>query len=496
MNVMTTTKAKSESLDPTLTPDMFKPKRSLSEDGEIISRPNLSYFQDAVIRFKKNRLGVSCALFLLTMTAIGIIGPFFFPDMGEDFSYENALNTDFQNQEPSLGETLLVTDESVLLPDVKVKSDFNLAAPLLTAESIKPPVNFKIVGSPTVDGITLEWDPVEGVSGYEIYRGSAKKGSLNLEEFKGDPLAAGMSVVKIEDPAQASYSDSMGLDQSYDYVYAIVSFVNSPETNEQIASSPETTQMLSMTKTIRLSEAQHIDPQAEVGKTVKSRVFLFGTDSLGRDIFARMIVGIRVNFSLALIVPTICLLIGLVYGAIAGLKGGKVDMILMRIIEILDTLPYLLLMIILQLVLGKGMISLIVALCAFGWTGFARVIRGEVLKLREIEFVHASKLLGAPLSRLVFKQIAPNLIGLILVVWSSQLPGVIVSEAFLSLLGLGLEAPQASWGMVLNESAQQFQSHPLQFLLPASVMGSTLLAFFLLGDALTDTLDPKLRGRG
>lgn len=496
MSVMTNTKAKSESADPTLTPDMFKPKRSLNEDAEIISRPNLSYFQDAVIRFKKNRLGVSCAFFLLTMTAIGIIGPFFFPNMGEDFSYENALNTDFQNQEPSLGETLLVTDESVSLPDVKVKSDFNLTAPLLTSESIIPPANFKIVGSPTVDGITLEWEPVEGVSGYEIFRGSAKKGSLNLEEFKGDPLAAGMSVVKIEDPSQASYSDSMGLDQSYDYVYAIVSFVNSPEMGEQITSSPETTQMLSMTKTIRLSEAQHIDPQAEVGKTVKSRVFLFGTDSLGRDIFARMIVGIRVNFSLALIVPTICLLIGLVYGAIAGLKGGKVDMILMRIIEILDTLPYLLLMIILQLVLGKGMISLIIALCAFGWTGFARVIRGEVLKLREIEFVHASKLLGAPLSRLVFKQIAPNLIGLILVVWSSQLPGVIVSEAFLSLLGLGLEAPQASWGMVLNESAQQFQSHPLQFLLPASVMGSTLLAFFLLGDALTDTLDPKLRGRG
>lgn len=496
MSVMTNTKAKSEFADPTVTPDMFKPKRLLSEDGEIISRPNLSYFQDAVIRFKKNRLGVSCAFFLLTMTAIGIIGPFFFPNMGADFSYENALNTDFQNQEPSLGETLLVTDESVSLPDVKVKSDFNLTAPLLASESIIPPANFKILGSPTVDGITLEWEPVEGVSGYEIFRGSAKKGSLNLEEFKGDPLAAGMSVVKIEDPSQASYSDSMGLDQSYDYVYAIVSYVNSPEMDEQITSSPETTQMLSMTKTIRLSEAQHIDPQAEVGKTVKSRVFLFGTDSLGRDIFARMIVGIRVNFSLALIVPTICLLIGLVYGAIAGLKGGKVDMILMRIIEILDTLPYLLLMIILQLVLGKGMISLIVALCAFGWTGFARVIRGEVLKLREIEFVHASKLLGAPLSRLVFKQIAPNLIGLILVVWSSQLPGVIVSEAFLSLLGLGLEAPQASWGMVLNESAQQFQSHPLQFLLPASVMGSTLLAFFLLGDALTDTLDPKLRGRG
>ena len=497
MNVVTTPKAKSASVsDLTLSADMFKPNRSLSEDGEIISRPNLSYFQDAAIRFRKNKLGVSCALFLLAMTATGIIGPFFFPNMGDDFSYENALNTDFQNQEPSLGETLLVTDENVVLPDVIVKADFNLSAPLLTSETIKSPSNFRVTGSPTVDGITIEWEPKEGVSGYELYRGSAKKGELNIEEFKRDPLSAGMSVLKIEDPAQASYSDSMGLDQSYDYAYALVSYVTQPDTGEQIVSSPATTELISITKTIRLSEAQHITSDAEVGKTVKSRIFLFGTDSLGRDIFARMMVGIRVNFSLALIVPTICLLIGLIYGAVAGLKGGKIDMILMRIIEILDTLPYLLLMIILQLVLGKGMISLIIALCAFGWTGFARVIRGEVLKLREIEFVHASKLLGANLSRLVFKQIAPNLIGLILVVWSSQLPGVIVSEAFLSLLGLGLEPPQASWGMVLNESAQQFQSHPIQFLLPAAVMGSTLLAFFLLGDALTDTLDPKLRGRG
>jgi len=479
-----------------LTEDMFTPQRANPEEAEKIVRPNLTYFQDAYIRFKKNRVGVVCAYFLLFITSVGVVGPFFFPHMGDDVSYENSLNTDFQNQAPTLGQSLLVTEEGAASPEVLVKENFNLEAPLKAPETLTAPESLVIEGKPTVDGLTLVWAPTEGVSGYEIFRIAGEHIRGDLKAFQKNPAEQGLSVTKIESPAQYSYTDSLGLDPAQSFAYAVVPFVVNPETNETFYGPSSQVVVAEITKTIQLSDALHIDPNAKVGSMVQSRAFLFGTDNLGRDILARMIMGTRVNFSLALIVPTICLLLGLIYGAVSGLKGGRVDMLMMRIIEILDTLPYLLLMIILQLVMGKGMLSLIVALCAFGWTSFARVIRGEVLRLREIEFVHASRLLGASMPRLIFKQIAPNLIGLILVVWSSQLPGVIVSEAFLSLLGLGLEAPAASWGMVLNESAQQFQTHPMQFLLPALVMASSLLAFFLLGDALTDTLDPKLRGRG
>ncbi len=478
-----------------LSPEMFEPKLANPEEAEKISRPILTYFQDAILRFMRNKMGILCLAFISTITLIGLVGPFFFPSIGEDVAYENAINTDFQNQRPSLGEKVLVTDDNWNISETKVKPDFNTAAPLLPADKLTAPQNFIIVGESTVNGVTLEWEPLEGVSGYEIFRISDKKKMPDLEELRKSPANVGMSLGKIEDPAQYAFTDASGLDPSEHYAYAIVSYVTNAETFEFTSSTEASVVQTKLTKTIKLSDAQHLNPNAQVGDTIRGRTFVFGTDSLGRDIFARMVMGTRVNFSLALIVPTICLIFGLIYGAISGLSGGKVDLILMRIIEVLDTLPYLLLMIILQLVMGKGVLSLIIAMCAFGWTGFARVIRGEVLRLREIEFVHASRLLGAPLSRLIFRQIAPNLIGLILVVWSSRLPGVIVSEAFLSLLGLGLEAPAASWGMVLNEAAQQFQSHPIQFLLPASVMASTLLAFFLLGDALTDALDPKLRGR-
>ena len=479
-----------------LNESMFTPQRANPEEAEKIVRPNLTYFQDAYIRFKKNKVGVVCAYFLLFITSVGVLGPLFFPHMGDDVSYENSLNTDFQNQAPTLGQSLLVAEEGVSSPDVLIKEDLNVDAPLKSAEALTAPAELTIQGKPTVDGITLQWVPSEGVSGYEIFRIAGEHIKGDLADFQKKPTEQGLSVTKVDSPAQYSYTDSLGLDPAQSFAYAVVAFVVNPETNETQYGPSSQVVMTGITKTISLSDALQIDPNAQVGGTVQGRTFLFGTDNLGRDIFARMIMGTRVNFSLALIVPTICLLLGLIYGAVSGLKGGKVDLLMMRIIEILDTLPYLLLMIILQLVMGKGMVSLIVALCAFGWTGFARVIRGEVLRLREIEFVHASRLLGASMPRLIFKQIAPNLIGLILVVWSSQLPGVIVSEAFLSLLGLGLEAPAASWGMVLNESAQQFQTHPMQFLLPAMVMASSLLAFFLLGDALTDTLDPKLRGRG
>jgi oligopeptide transport system permease protein len=477
-----------------LTPEMFAPKLANAEDAEKLTRPILTYFQDAALRFYRNKVGMVCLSFLAVITLIGIVGPFFFPNIGDGVAYENALNTDFQNQKPTLGEPLVVVDDGWAAPEPQFKQGFPTGATLLTQENLTAPKNLTVQGAATVNGVTLQWDPVEGSSGYEIFRISGKEEDLDLEALRKGASSMGMTLGRLEDPSQYSFTDSTGLDPSDHYAYAVQSFVTTPD-GETITSTESSVVKTHVTKTIKLADSLHLNPSAQSGQTLSGRTFVFGTDSLGRDIFARMVMGTRVNFSLAIIVPTICLLLGLIYGAISGLSGGKVDLIMMRIIEVLDTLPYLLLMIIMQLVMGKGVLSLIIAMCAFGWTGFARVIRGEVLRLREIEFVHASRLLGAPITRLIFKQIAPNLIGLILVVWSSRLPSVIVSEAFLSLLGLGLEAPAASWGMVLNEAAQQFQSYPIQFLLPASVMATTLLAFFLLGDALTDALDPKLRGR-
>ena len=478
-----------------LTPEMFQPQLASQADSEMISRPVIGYFQDAMIRLRCNKAGMTCFAILVFLILAGIVGPFLFPNIQDGTRYENVPNTSLQNQEPTLGGQLLVLEDDWSAPDTLFSGNFKTGSPLLPSKKIAAPANLKLVGQGTVEGVTLRWEPMEGISGYDLYRVSSKHDDIDITKLKTDSATTGMLLGRINDPAQYSFTDSLGLDSSQHYAYAIVPFVTIPETGETASGPRAAVIKADLTKTIKLSDAKSIDANAEPGKHVRGRIFLFGADSLGRDIFARMIAGARVNFSLALVVPTICLLIGFVYGSVLGLIGGRVDLIFMRIIEVLDALPYLLLMIILQLVMGKGMLSLIIAMCAFGWTGFARTIRGEVLRLREAEFVQASRLLGAPLSRLIFRHIAPNLIGLIIVVWSSRLPGVIISEAFLSLLGLGLEPPTASWGMVLNDAAQQFQSHPLQFMLPSTVMATTLLAFFLLGDALSDAFDPKLRGR-
>jgi oligopeptide transport system permease protein len=476
-----------------LSAEMFEPQLADKADTEIISRPGSTYYGAAMTRFCQNRAGLVCFTILAILIAAALLSPLFFPRTQGGMHYENIPNPNYQNQGPTVGELLLVVDDDWSAPEARIQASFNAAAPLLSSEKIPPPANLGIEGQSTVEGVTLRWEPLEGISGYEVYRVSSAKDDIDIDKLRTG-AGSGMLLGRIDNPAQYSFTDSMGLDPSEHYGYSLLPFVYNPETNEIARGLIAAAIKTGVIKTIKLSDAKLIDVTARPGESIRGRTFLFGTDSLGRDIFARILAGGRVNFALIFIVPTLCLLIGLVYGSTLGLIGGKVDLAFMRVLEVLDALPALLLMIILQLALGKGLLSLIIAMSLFGWTGFARIIRGEALRLREVEFVHASRLLGASLPRIILKHIAPNLAGLILVVWSSRMPGVIISEAFLSLLGLGLEPPAASWGMILNDAARQFQSYPAQFLLPCSFVAGTVLAFFIFSDTLGGAFNPKSAG--
>jgi oligopeptide transport system permease protein len=473
-----------------LTRDMFEPQPADEADSEIISRPVSGYFKAVVDRFCRNRAGITCAAILGLLLVAALTGPFFFPQAQGDMRYENVPNPNYQNQEPTTGEQLLVVEDSWSAPEVQVQANFNFEVPLASANEISAPSGLRVVGQATVEGVTLRWKPFEGISGYEIYRISSGKDDIDIDRLKTD-ATSGMLLSRIYDPAQFSFTDSLGLDPSKRYGYALVPFVSKLGAEEIQRGTTAAVVSTDVTKTIRLSDAKSIDVKSETGKRIRGRTLLFGTDDLGRDIFARVLAGARVDLALVFIVPTLCMIIGLLYGSALGLAGGKIDLVFMRMLEVLDSLPVLLLMIILQLVLGKGMLSLVLAMSVFGWTGFARLVRGEVLRLREIEYVQASRLLGAPLPRIILKHIAPNLTGLMFVLWSSRMPGVIVSEAFLSLLGLGLEPPAASWGMVLNDAARQFQTHPVQFLLPCAFVAAVVLSFFIFADALGDAFNPK-----
>ena len=475
--------------------ELFLPLAAEAAGAEKISRPALSYFEDAFLRLRKNKLAMISLAIIGLVTAIGIAGPWFFPAEENGVPYANHQNSNDIDQGPSWGHNLVVVDDFAPVPEDLIDLAYDLSAPLKKAAELTPVSNLNVTGVASVNGVFLTWDIEPGVSGYMVYRLLIPETGFDAKELVSGTIERGVGIGEINSPAQHSYNDGLGLDPSATYAYSVVPFVTDPQSGERTYAAEAAVVQTALIDTIKQSDAQSIQPGVAVGATLRGRAHLFGTDGLGRDVLARMIQGTRVDMLLALLVPTLCIAIGLLFGAFSGLVGGKVDTLCMRVVEVVDNFPDLLIFIILQVAIGKGLLSLVIALSAFSWAGFARLVRGEVLRMRELEFVQASRLLGAPVSRLIARHIGPNLLGLIIIAWSARIPGVIASEAFLSLLGLGLEQPTPSWGNVVFDAARRLQVNPVQFFLPASVLGITLLAFYLLGDSMRDAFDPKLRGR-
>ncbi|MBQ9308506.1 MAG: ABC transporter permease [Clostridia bacterium] len=218
-----------------------------------------------------------------------------------------------------------------------------------------------------------------------------------------------------------------------------------------------------------------------------------GTDLLGRDTFTRLLWGTRTSLMIGFVAETINLVIGILYGGISGFVGGKTDVIMMRIIDVFVSIPQMIILILLQTVMSNGVPTLIFSLCVTGWTGLARMVRGQVMALRENEYVSASLVLGAGRWEILKRHLLPNAVGPILVNYTMSIPGAIGAEAFRSYIGLGIPVPAASWGNMLQEGANQFPGSLWLFFSPAILFGLFMLAFNLFGDGLRDALDPKMR---
>ncbi len=224
-----------------------------------------------------------------------------------------------------------------------------------------------------------------------------------------------------------------------------------------------------------------------------SRKFWFGTDDLGRDMFTRTACGARISLFVGVTAAIIDLLIGVLWGGIAALAGGKIDNLLMRIADILYAIPYLLVVIMLMVVMGSGLIPILIALTITGWIGMSRIVRGQLYQLKEQEYILAATALGAGRPRILFKHLIPNAMGPIIVTMTLTIPVAIFTEAFLSFLGLGVQAPMASWGTMASDGLPAMRYYPWRLFFPAFFISITMLAFNLVGDGLRDALDPKLR---
>ena len=232
-----------------------------------------------------------------------------------------------------------------------------------------------------------------------------------------------------------------------------------------------------------------------VEKGFQDLYFWFGTDTQGRDLFTRVWEGTRISLIIALSAVLIDVVIGLSYGLISGYFGGKVDMVMQRIAEILNGIPTLVVVTLLQLVMPNGIWSIIFALMITGWIGMSRIARAEVLKLKESEFILASKTLGAKDFAIIFKSILPNIFGQVIVMSMFSIPNAIFTEAFLSFIGLGIPAPMASLGSLISEGYKSFTFYPYMIACPIVVLTLLVLSFNLFADGLRDAFDPNQQHR-
>jgi oligopeptide transport system permease protein len=233
--------------------------------------------------------------------------------------------------------------------------------------------------------------------------------------------------------------------------------------------------------------------EAEYKGLPQPKVNVLGTDQLGRDLLTRLVYGARISLAVGLLAPLVSLLIGVTWGATAGYMGGKVDSIMMRIVDVMYGIPFMILVILLVSVFGSDIFILFIALGAIQWLTMARIVRGQVISLKEQEFVDAARCIGVSKPAIIFRHLIPNALGPIIVYTTLTVPAVMLEEAFLSFLGLGIQAPLTSWGALASEGRQIMETAPWVIIASGGALAVTLMSLNFLGDGLRDALDPQLR---
>ena len=463
---------------PALQADDFTPEPS-TDSLEQLSRPSLSYWQDAWIRLKKNTRAIISLYLIIGLALFTILGPFLWT------KDPSAQDLDQISQAPALPKTaLLVSDYEPWTPPIV---QGHPAEPAGYPDTLAAVTGFATAGTPNTQSIRFTWSPVQDAGGYSIYRSESEPSGLQGLGLPLETLEAGNVV---------GFEDRLNL-KSQTYFYSIIPTDGLDEFD--VVTTLKVTPVQSITMSQAL-ERGLIDPSDEPGRSVLLGFHPFGTDYLGRDMLARLMQGARVSLFIGVVAPFIYVLFGVFYGGFAGYLGGKIDQFLMRFADFVVALPFLLFMILFKIGFGigpgeSGILPMLVALILLLWPSTARLVRGQVLKIREQGYIEAARLLGGKPSYLIARHIIPNTMGVILVTLTFAVPSAIFTEAFLSFIGMGVAPPTPSWGSMCNEGVKTMLSHPHELFFPALFISITVLAFNLLGDGLTEALDSKMRSR-
>jgi len=447
-----------------LTATDFAPHVS-QHHSQALSRPSLSYWQDAWIRLKANKRAIASLYLIIGLLVFTLIGPL----VWQVNSSEQDLD---QLSVPpgSARSALIVPDyESWTGPQTAV-SELELASPA------------------TTQSVRLQWATLPGAHGHRIYR--------NLYPVDA-AKAYGIPIAEFFDNNTQYFEDRLDLNPGI-YYYSLVALGE----NRRPIDEAQTIQVsVRRATTVDEAIAQGLVAEGEeiaVGDTVDVALHPLGTDYLGRDMLARLMEGARVSLFIGIFAPLLYVLMGVVYGSIAGFMGGKVDQVMMRFADFVVALPFLLFMILFKISFGigpgeSGIFPMLVAMVVLLWPATARLVRGQILQIREQGYVEASKLLGAKSSYLILRHMLPNTLGVVLVTLTFEIPRAIFTEAFLSFIGMGVAPPTPSWGSMSNEGIKTMLNTPHELIFPALMISITVLAFNLLGDGLRDALDARMR---
>lgn len=434
--------------------ELWEPLGQQDKDAEKIERPSLTFFQDGWRRLKANKVAMISMIAIVLITVGAIVIPWFWP-----YSYRqqdlNLANLPAVMKVLPLDEesSLYVTPQYMLMvvsPKGKLKG---------LAEPVRKDMNekknyFEIDGKSVVVDYSLYAD---GLKEYKKLEKSVKK--------TGNPMV------------QVSKADYLK------------KYFEGTDTQEVSLAEAQNILENKMPRTQVISDGEPLTNQVRV----RNQTYLLGTDGLGRDLFIRIVYGARISLTVGFFAAFINFVVGVFYGAIAGYAGGQVDNIMMRIVDVLDSIPMTLYVILIMVVVGPGLVSIILALGLTFWVKMARIVRGQVLTLKQQEFVKAAIVTGAGTRRIIIKHLIPNMMGPIMVNIAMQIPSAIFNEAFLSFVGLGISAPMASWGTLCNDALAGIYVYPYQMVYPAIAISVTILTFNLFSDGLRDAFDPKQR---
>ena len=434
------------------------------------TRPSLSYWQDAWRRFKANPRSIVSLYIVVALGLFTLFGPWLWT------IDPTAQDLDQISAPPGADRRARVVEPYTrwITPNVT-----------LEALSANP---LAVIGEPTTQAVRLAWHPVAGASGYRVYRDIAEPNS---------PDALGLPLTDIVNAAFTGFEDRLDL-KARTYHYTVVALSAEGRELEGFA-----TLTVPVTRVITINEAIERELSQENGSaSIGDIVFLdfhpLGTDYLGRDMLARLMHGARVSLFIGIVAPFLYVMVGIVYGSIAGFAGGRWDQLLMRFADFVVALPFLLFMILFKMVFNtepgeSGVFAMLLAMILLRWPATARLVRGQILQIREEAYIGASRLLGGGTMYLLLRHMIPNTMGVFLVTLTFAVPGAIFTEAFLSFIGMGVAPPNPSWGSMCNEGIKTMLTAPHELIFPAVLISLTVLVFNLLGDGLRDALDARMR---